>query len=146
MNLFRNTRAALAAAVLAVGVLGASVAPSFAAGVESGPTMQQTVTLFTSYSSTQNPAMAFDAPDSTLRFWGVVSPNPGSGTVVMYDGSNPITQADVTDGQFSITLPAFTAQTLDRGTHSLTVQYVGNGVYAPSTSPVFTEVIRGEHF
>jgi hypothetical protein len=64
----------------------------------------------------------------------------------MYDGNNPITQADVTDGQFSITLPAFTPQTLDRGTHYLTVQYTGSDVYAPSTSPVFTEVIRGQHF
>ncbi|MBV9546661.1 MAG: Ig-like domain repeat protein [Chloroflexi bacterium] len=146
MNIVRKTRAALAAAVLATGVLGASVAPSFAAGVESGPTMQQTVTLFTSYTSTQDPAMAFDAPDSTLRFWGIVSPNPDSGTVVMYDGANQIAQAPVTNGQFAITLPAFTPQMLDRGTHYLTVEYTGNGSLAPSTSPVFTEVVRGEHF
>ncbi|MBV8717429.1 MAG: Ig-like domain repeat protein [Chloroflexi bacterium] len=141
MNLIRSTRAGLAAAVLAAGVLGASVIPTFADAQD----LQPTVTLFTSADATQNPAQAFNAPDSTLRFWGIVSPN-ASGTVVMYDGSNAIAEAPVTDGQFWITLAAFTPQTLDRGTHYLTVQYLGNNVYAPSSSPVFTEVIRGEHF
>jgi hypothetical protein len=103
------------------------------------------VTLFTSSTAYQDPAKAFDAPDSSLYYWGVVSPN-ASGNVVMFDGNNPIAQVPVTDGQFSISLPAFTAQTLNRGTHYLTVQYQGNDVFAPSTSPVFTEVIRGEHF
>ena len=141
MKIFRDARATLTAAVLAGGVLAASVAPIFADAQD----LQPTVTLFTSPYATQDPAKAFNAPDSTLSFWGLVSPN-ASGTVVMYDGNNPIAQAAVTDGQFSITLPAFTPQMLDRGTHLLTVQYQGNDVFAPSTSPVFTEVIQGQHF
>ena len=141
MNVFRSARAAVAAVVLSGGVLGASVAPSFADPQD----LQPTVTLFTSPYATQQPDKAFNAPDSTLMFWGIVSPN-ASGTVVMYDGANAIAQAPVTDGQFSITLPAFTPQMLDRGTHYLTVQYTGNDMFAPSTSPVFTEVVRGEHF
>ena len=141
MNPFRSARAALAAAVVAGGVLAASVAPTFADPQD----LQPTVTLFTSPDATQDPANAFNAPDSTLHFWGIVSPN-ASGTVVMYDGNNQIAEAAVTNGWFSITLPAFTPEMLDRGTHYLTVQYTGSDVYAASTSPVFTEVIRGEHF
>jgi len=141
MNVFRSARAALAASVVAAGVLGAGVAPTFADPQD----LQPTVTLFTSPDATQDPAKAFNAPDSTLHFWGIVSPN-AFGNVVMYDGNNPIAEVPVTDGHFSITLAAFTAQTLDSGTHDLTVQYLGNDVFAPSTSPVFTEVIRGQHF
>jgi hypothetical protein len=141
MNPFRSARAALAATVLAAGVLGAGVAPTIAD--QQG--MQPTVTLFTSADATQDPAKAFNAPDSTLHFWGIVSPD-ASGTVVMYDGNNAIAQSTVADGQFTITLPAFTAQTLGLGTHYLTVQYQGNDMLAASTSPVFTEVIRGQHF
>jgi hypothetical protein len=136
----RSARAAVAAAILAAGVLGAGVAPTFA----DTPNLQPTVTLFTSTTAYQDPAKAFDAPESSLHYWGVISPN-ASGTVVMYDLNNPIAQVPVTDGQFSITLPAFTPQTLGRGTHYLTVQYQGNEVFAPSASPVFTEVIQGEH-
>jgi hypothetical protein len=141
MRRFRNARAAVAAVLLAGGVLAASVAPTLA----DQQNLQPTVTLFTSPSATQDPAKAFDSPDSSLFYWGVVSPN-ASGTVVMLDGGNPIAQVPVTDGQFSIRIPAFTPQTLGRGTHYLTVQYQGNDVFAPSTSPVFTEVIQGEHF
>jgi hypothetical protein len=105
-------------------------------------------------SATQDPAKAFNAPDSVLTFWGVVQPTASGsmvsgGTVVMYDGDNQIAQAPVAGGQFSITIPAFSPQTLGNGTHFLTVMYQGDdpsGMYAPSQSPVFTEVIRGEHF
>jgi hypothetical protein len=141
MNLFHNARAALAATVLAAGVFGASVAPSLADAQD----LQPTVTLFTSTSSTQDPAKAFNTPGTPLQFWGVVSPN-ASGTVVMLDGNNPIAQAPVTDGQFSITIQPYTAMSLARGTHDLIVQYQGNDLFAPSTSPVFTEVIQGQHF
>ena len=146
MNLFRDARTALAAAVVAGGVLGASVAPTFAQTANMRPTQ----TLFTSPSATQDPAKAFDSPDTPLSFSGVVSPN-ASGTVVMFDagpnGSNgAIASAPVTDGQFSVTIPAFTQTSLGGGTHLLTVVYTGNDALAPSSSPVFTEVIQGQHF
>jgi hypothetical protein len=112
--------------------------------------MQPTQTLFTSQSATQDPARAFGSPGTPLGFSGVVSPN-ASGTVVMFDagpnGNNAaIASAAVTDGQFSITIPAFTQTSLGRGTHLLTVVYLGNDGLAPSSSPVFTEVIQGQHF
>jgi hypothetical protein len=146
MNLIQATRATLAAVILGGGVLGASVAPTFADEVN----VQPTQTLFTSASATQDPAKAFDAPDTPLSFRGVVSPN-AAGTVVMFDagpdGNNAaIASATVTDGQFSVTIPAFTQTSLGRGTHLLTVVYLGNDGLAPSSSPVFTEVIQGQHF
>jgi hypothetical protein len=145
MNLIQSTRAALGAALLAGGVLAASVAPTFA-----DANMQPTQVLFTSQSATQDPAKAFDSPDTPLRFWGVVSPN-ASGTVVMFDagpnGNNAaIASAPVADGQFSVTIPAFTQTSLGGGTHLLTVVYLGTDGLAPSSSPVFTEVIQGQHF
>jgi hypothetical protein len=146
MNFIQGTRAALAAVVLAGGVLGASVAPTSAQTAN----MQPTQTLFTSQSATQDPAKAFDSPETPLNFWGVVSPN-ASGTVVMFDagpnGTNTaIASAPVTNGQFAVSIPAFTQASLGGGTHLLTVVYTGNDGLAPSSSPVFTEVIQGQHF
>jgi hypothetical protein len=145
MNFIQGTRAALAAAVLAGGVLAAGVAPTLADPAN----VQPTQILFTSASATQDPAKAFDAPDTPLSFSGVVAPN-ASGTVVMFDagpnGSNAaIASAPATDGQFSVTIPAFTQMSLGRGTHLLTAVYLGNDGLAPSSSPVFTEVIQGQH-
>ncbi len=57
-----------------------------------------------------------------------------------------IASAPVTDGQFSVTIPAFTQTSLGSGTHLLTAVYLGNDALAPSSSPVFTEVIQGQHF
>jgi hypothetical protein len=146
MNLIHNARAALVAAVLAGGVLAASVAPTLADPAN----MQQTQVLFTSSTATQDPAKAFDAPGTPLSFSGIVAPN-ASGTVVMFDagpdGNNAaIASAQVTDGQFSVTIPAFAQMGLGRGTHLLTAVYLGNDGLAPSSSPVFTEVIQGQHF
>jgi hypothetical protein len=146
MNLIHIARAALAAAVLAGGVLGASVAPTLADTAN----MQPTQVLFTSGSAAQDPAKAFDTPGMPLSFSGVVAPN-ASGTVVMFDagpnGNNAaIASAPVTDGQFSITIPAFSQMSLGNGTHLLTAVYLGNDGMAPSSSPVFTEVIQGQHF
>ena len=147
MNVFRSARAAIAATVLAAGVLGANVAPTLADQAD----LQPTATLFTSPFAYQDPAKAFNTPGTPLIYWGIVQPTaPGavvqSGTVVLYDGSNAIAEAALADGRFSITIPAFSAHSLDTGTHLLTVQYLGNDLYASSTSPVFTEVIRGQHF
>ena len=145
MNLIHNARAALAAAVLAGGVLGASVAPTLADAAN----IQPTQIVFTSQSATQNPAEAFDTPGTPLNFWGVVSPD-ASGTVVMFDagpnGNTAIASAPVTDGQFSVNIPAFTQASLGRGTHLITAVYLGNDGLAPSSSPVFMEVIQGQHF
>jgi hypothetical protein len=112
--------------------------------------VQPTQILFTSASATQNPAKAFDTPGTPLSFSSTVAPN-ASGTVVTFDagpnGSNAaIASAPVTDGQFSATIPAFTQISLGNGTHLLTAAYLGNDGLAPSSSPVFTEVIQGQHF
>ena len=143
MNLIQTTRAALAAAVLAGGVLGASVAPTFA---DQG-NVQPTQVLFTSATATQDPAKAFDAPGTPLTFSGIVAPN-ASGTVVMFDagpnGNRSIGSGQVADGQFSVTVPADAG--LGNGTHLITAVYLGNNGLAPSGSPVFTEVIQGQHF
>ena len=145
MNLIQTTCAALAAAVLAGGVLGASVAPTFADQAN----VQPTQILFTSATATQDPAKAFDAPGTPLTFSGIVAPN-ASGTVVMFDagpnGNRSIGSSQVADGQFSVTIPAFAQTSLGRGTHLLTAVYLGNDGLAPSSSPVFTEVIQGQHF
>jgi hypothetical protein len=146
MNLIHNARAALAATVLAGGVLGASFAPTLADAAN----VQSTQVLFTSASATQDPARAFDTPGTPLSFSGIVAPN-ASGTVVMFDagpnGNNAaIASAPVTDGQFSISIPAYTQMSLGSGTHLLTIVYLGNDGLAPSSSPVFTEVIQGQHF
>jgi hypothetical protein len=147
MNLFRSVRAATAAAILAVAFLGANIAPTFADEAN----LQPTVTLFTSPYAYQDPANAFNSPGTPLMFWGVVQSTADgavvqSGSVVMFDGNNQIAQAVVADGQFSITIPAYSAQSLGRGMHLLTVQYLGNDLFASSTSPVFTEVIQGQHY
>jgi nucleotide-binding universal stress UspA family protein len=49
----------------------------------------------------------------------------------------------VTDGQFSVTIPAFTQTSLGNGTHLLTAVYLGNDGLAPKGSLVFREVIQG---
>ena len=143
MNLIHNARAALAATVLAGGVLGASFAPTLADAAN----VQSTQVLFTSASATQDPAKAVDTPGTPLSFSGVVAPN-ASGTVVMFDagpnGNRSIGSSQVTDGQFSVTVPADAG--LGNGTHLITAVYLGNNGLAPSGSPVFTEVIQGQHF
>ena len=146
MNLIQRTRVALAAAVLVGGVLGASAAPTFA----DAQALQPTQIAFTSTTSFQDPAKSFNSPDTPLTYWGVVSSN-ASGTVVLFDagpnGNNgAIASVPVTNGQFSITLPPFTQTSLGTGTHLLTAMYLGNDALAPSSSPVFTEVIQGQHF
>ena len=146
MNLIQRARAALAAAVLVGGVLGASAAPGFA----DAEALQPTQIVFTSSTSFQDPAKSFNSPDTPLTYWGVVSSN-ASGTVVLFDagpnGNNgAIASVPVTNGQFSVTLPVFTQASLGTGTHLLTAMYLGNDALAPSSSPVFTEVIQGQHF
>ena len=146
MNLIQRTGAALAAAVLVGGVLGASAAPTFADAAGSQPTQ----IAFTSTTSYQDPAKSFNSPDTPLTYWGIVSPN-ASGTVVLFDagpnGNNSaIASVPVTNGQFSVTLPPFTQTSLGGGTHLLTAMYLGSDALAPSSSPVFTEVIQGQHF
>ena len=153
MNLIQTTRAALAAAVLAGGVLGASVAPTFADQAN----VQPTQVLFTSATATQDPAKAFDAPGTPLTFSGIVAPN-ASGTVIMLDfepdgASLHVGPVPVADGQFSVSIHTSAGQgiigagaSLGSGTHWLTAVYLGNNGLAPSGSPVFTEVIQGQHF
>ena len=66
MHVIEGARAALAAVVLAGGVLGASVAPSFADTAN----LQPTQTLFTCSCSTQAPDQAVDIPGHATQFLG----------------------------------------------------------------------------
>ena len=158
MNFIHAARAALAAAVLAGGVLGTSVAPTLADAAN----LQPTQTLFTCSCSTQAPDQAVDIPGTQLSFSGVVSPN-ASGTVEVFH-SEYIQNAlqvgyaatvPVTDGQFSFSIATngdpggwsvspSAPLILGAGTHWLIAVYLGNDGLAPSASPVFRQVISSQ--
>jgi hypothetical protein len=119
---------------------------------------QPTQIAFTSPSATQDPARAFNTGGAPLTFNGVVSPN-ASGEVVMFDsepdGGDAIVLGvvPVTDGHFSVTIftngnngitdTLQTPASLGSGTHLQTALYLGHDGVAPSSSPVFTQVITG---
>src|SRR5215471_16241188 len=148
MNLIQRACVALAAAVLAGGVLGSSATPTFAdpAG------LQPTQIVFTSTSATLNRAEAFTTPGTEVAFWGLVSPN-ATGTVKMFDsvwdGTTVQTGPIATEktcpagfqecpaGNFVMVIPA---TKLGTGVHLVTAVYLGDDHFAPSSSPVFTLV------
>ena len=102
MNLIQPARVALAAAVLAGGVLGPSAAPTFADSAG----LQPTQIVFTSTASTLDRAKAFTTPGTDVAFWGLVSPN-AAGTVKMFDS--------VWDGTTVQTGPIATEKTCPAG-------------------------------
>ncbi|RYC12675.1 Ig-like domain-containing protein, partial [Nocardioides zhouii] len=86
------------------------------------------------------------APNVTLQ-WAkassvsiTVAP-PAGGTVELYDGSTKLGEATLRgDGTARIALPA---KSLEVGTHSLTLKYLGSGSYLPSQSTVTVTVTKG---
>jgi len=143
--------------------LAPSASPVFRQVISSQPVadpyLQPTQTLFTSPSATQAPDEAVDRIGAPLTFAGFVAPN-ASGTVIMLDfepdgASLHVGLVPVADGQFSVSIPTSAGKginwdvhgsSLGSGTHWLTAVYLGNDGLAPSSSPVFTEVIQGQHF
>ena len=118
--------------------------------------MQPTQIVFTSTSSALDPAKAFTAPGSpVVAFSGLVSPN-ATGTVKMFDTvwdgttvqTGPIDTEQTCPGgikgcpagAFAVVIPT---KSLSTSVHLLTAVYLGDDHFAPSSSPVFTEVITG---
>jgi hypothetical protein len=154
MNLIQPARVALAAAVLAGGALGPSAAPTFADSAG----LQPTQIVFTSTSSTLDRAKAFTTPGTPVAFSGLVSPN-ATGTVKMFDSvwdgttvqTGPIATVPTCPGgvpscpagRFVVVIPA---TSLSAGVHLLTAVYLGDDHFAPSSSPVFTEVNQADTY
>ncbi len=68
-----------------------------------------------------------------------VTPAAATGTVELYNGSTRLGQAAVSNG--SVTIPV-AAQSLAVGNHTLTLTYLGNGQYKPSSSDVAVKVVK----
>jgi hypothetical protein len=81
-----------------------------------------------------NPSLVGDA----LTFTANVTPNSATGTVVFFDGNNPIS-GDVTlvGGTAS-----FTTSQLSFGIHSITAQYSGDAAFNGSTSAAFAQTVN----
>jgi hypothetical protein len=81
-----------------------------------------------------NPSLVGDA----LTFTANVTPNSATGTVVFFDGNNPIS-GDVTlvGGTAS-----FTTSQLSFGIHSITAQYSGDAAFNGSTSAAFAQSVN----
>src|SRR6476646_10643660 len=109
--------------------LSPSVSPALVQTVNK-PNTSVSVTL----TAGANPSLVGDA----LTFTASVAPNSATGTVVFFDGSNPIS-GDVTlvGGTASIT----TSQ-LSFGIHSITAQYSGDASFNGSTSPVLSQTVN----
>jgi uncharacterized repeat protein (TIGR01451 family) len=76
----------------------------------------------------------------TVTFTASVTSSSGtpSGAVVFYDGSTTIGSATLANGNAS-----FGTSSLGGGLHSITAAYQGSSGFAPSTSPVLTQVVNG---
>ncbi len=61
-----------------------------------------------------------------------------TGTVIFYDGLTSIGSATLASGKAAISVSLLAA-----GSHSITAAYQGSSTFAPSTSPVLTQVVNG---
>jgi hypothetical protein len=74
---------------------------------------------------------------ATLTFSAHVTPATAAGTVIFFDGANPISGSiPVSSGTASLT-----TSTLGAGTHSITAQYSGNAAFNGSNSPALTQTV-----
>lgn len=105
--------------------LGAS-APAIPQTVNKGVTVS-TVT------ASRNPV----EPHDNVVFTATVSPAAVTGQVEFRDGSTVLRTATLTNGSAT-----FGTEQLSKGTHSITVRYLGNSQYAASASAVLSEVVR----
>jgi hypothetical protein len=76
----------------------------------------------------------------SVTFTATVTSTSGTptGTVIFYDGSTTLGSATLVSGSTSIS-----TSSLSTGSHSITAAYQGSGSFAPSTSPVLTQVVNG---
>lgn len=92
----------------------------------------------TTLSSSRNPASF----GQNVTFTAVVKPvAPGAGTptgtVIFYDDNSVLGSATLVNGKAT-----FSTSNLARGTHAITVKYVGDANFLSSLSSVFDEVIQ----
>src|SRR5262249_54065633 len=67
-----------------------------------------------------------------------VTPSDATGTVEFYEGATLLGSSTIDDGGVTfLTVSNFTA-----GIHTLTAKYLGNFVYAPSTSPAYDQDVE----
>jgi hypothetical protein len=130
--------AALGALALATSLLGVGIRHASAAHIR--PTS-------ISITANLNPV----APGTPLTFSGTIVPRSARDWVVLYDNTtgSPVVLGLVrcaSHGTWAIPLNPFAGQGLGLGDHSLTAIYLGNAAYQGSTSPTYTEVIRGSHW
>jgi hypothetical protein len=75
---------------------------------------------------------------NSLTFTANVTPAYGTGTVVFFDGSTPISgNLTLSSGTATLTIPA-----LGAGTHSITAQYSGDASINPSTSAAWLQTVN----
>jgi hypothetical protein len=93
-----------------------------------------TVTL----TSSPNPSATGQSVTLTATISSTTATPALTGTVTFLDGTTPIGNGTVSGGVATVTAAFTTA-----GSHSLTATYSGDPNYAPSTSPVDTQVVTG---
>jgi hypothetical protein len=149
MKTVHSIRASLAAIVLAAGVLGASVLPTFAdSGVPvADPAAPAACVGFASTTTLNLRGLPVSA-GSPLVISGVVSGARNGPVQIIVDGQHLATVFIAYGwpyGRFSYTIPAYSPQSLTVGTHTIVAQYEGTqgpaGTNCPSTSAPVTQVI-----
>ena len=94
-----------------------------------------TVTTLTSSATPSNPGQGVNFT-AQITSSDTVSSSP-TGTVTFLDGTTTLGTANVTGGTAT-----FTTSSLSSGTHSITARYGGDNNFSPSTSTVFSQVVR----
>ncbi len=76
----------------------------------------------------------------SVTFTAVVTSVSGTptGTVVFYDGTNPLGSETLVGGSASLS-----TATLSSGSHAITASYPGSGDFAPSSSPILEQAVIG---
>ncbi len=149
MKMLYSARASLAAIVLAAGVLGASVLPTFADSPVplADPAAPATCTGYATTTTLNQQALMVTA-GSPVTISGVVHGARLGPVQIMLDGQLLKTVFIAYGwpyGRFSYTIPGFSAQSPTVGTHTIMAQYEGYtgpaGTNCPSTSEPTTLVV-----
>ena len=74
-----------------------------------------------------------------LNLTATVSPSVATGVVTFYDGATFLGQATLASGAATLSVT-----TLAVGSHDLTATYNGDDCHAPSTSPVYVQVVEAD--
>jgi len=114
--------------------INANYSGDAAYAASSGTTIAQVLrTTTTSLSASPNPSTF----GQTVNLTGTVSATGATGTVQILDGSTVIGSTTVSGGSF-----AFATAALAAGVHSLKAAYLGDALYASSTSAAINETVN----